>query len=200
MNCTMFVESVEALLDGEVEGAERAQMEGHAVECEACRKQLALSRKAREAMNSFVAPRAPAGFARGVAESTTPVFFFGRSRWRVAAAAAFLVAGAGLGAYMLLSAEGMKDPSESPIVQEAPKAQPAEEAPLVREPVELAQAPAPKATTAPAAPAVSEDEEIAANLGILENWDLLNDPDVAVALALPDEDFELLVSALEEGM
>lgn len=209
MNCSMFLESMEALLDNEVEATERGGLEAHAAACENCRKQMVLSRKTREAMKTFTAPQAPTGFAPRVASAAKPatISIFSRSRWKAAAAAVFVLAGASLGAYMLLSAGSVKDPLESPIAQETPKPVPIEETPLVRESIEVAQAPAANpqipaepAASARVASAANEDEGIAENLEILENWELLNDPDVAIALALPDEDFEVLMSALEEGM
>lgn len=197
MNCRTFCESIEAFLDGEADLVVRETMEPHAASCASCRKQLAAARKTRGLMEVYAAPQAPAGFAARAAQAAQgaePISIGSAFRWRAAAAAVFLAVGGGLGIYFLMSAEGTKDPGgQAPVAQEPAIKQPPvskEEVPVQRESLPVAESNSNSI----------EEQEIAENLEILENWELLNDPDVAIALALPDEDFEVLMSALEEGI
>lgn len=212
MNCQEFRDSRVAFLDGEAEATLRPAMEKHAAECEGCRKELETLRRADRLLGQYGAPKAPPDFAGNLLRrvAPAPVSIWRRPvLWRAAAAVVVI----GFGAALYVAVRSGSPAAQEIVKEERPKA-PAPEDQPVRTPVPLppeepkappVQAPVeqPRVAEAPTPQPRPEDPleaQLIENLDVLEDPDFLDDPVVQAALALPDEDFETLLVALEEGM
>src|SRR5438067_7166030 len=107
MNCRHFDSRLDAYLDGELDAPRRAELEGHASGCPACRAQMEALRQAEHALRGPEFHAAPPGmlteFHRRLAgrPARRPAF-----AWRLrlgAAAGTALAAAAALAAFALLS-------------------------------------------------------------------------------------------------
>lgn len=97
MDCAGVREEFSALLDGELDAAQRGAVESHLAECSECLRALDKYRRVDRMYRALPAQRAPEGFEEGIRGSLQPVRIrFGRRRvprtavWPLVAAAAGL--------------------------------------------------------------------------------------------------------------